>query len=59
MDGASLYTVADEKLRQTSVQVVFESRSEAIVLGLDSGTVLLSETLATSFDGMPVQTSAE
>lgn len=59
MDGASLYTVADEKLRQTSVQVVFESRSEAIVLGLDSGTVLLGETLATSFDGMPVQTSAE
>ena len=59
IDGGSLYAVADEKLKQTSAQVAFESRSEAIVLGLDSGTVLLSETLATSFDGMPVQTSAE
>lgn len=59
IDGASVYAVADEKLRATPAQVVFESRSEAIVLGLDSGTVLLSETLATSFDGMPVQTSAE
>lgn len=59
IDDAALYAVADEELQQLPAEVVFESRSEAIVLGLDSGTVLLSEVLATSFDGMPVQTSAE
>lgn len=59
MDDNSIYAVADEKLKRLPAEVVFESRSEAIVLGLDSGTVLLSEALATAFDGMPVQTSAE
>lgn len=59
IDRASIYAVADEKLQRLPAEVVFESRSEAIVLGLDSGTVLLSEALATAFDGMPVQTSAE
>lgn len=59
MDDNSIYAVAEEKLKRLPAEVVFESRSEAIVLGLDSGTVLLSEALATAFDGMPVQTSAE
>jgi multidrug efflux pump subunit AcrA (membrane-fusion protein) len=59
MDDNSIYAVAEEKLKRLPAEVVFESRSEAIVLGLDSGTVLLSEAMATAFDGMPVQTSAE
>jgi hypothetical protein len=36
--------------------IVFESRSVAIVQGIESGTVLLNEVLATAFEGMPVTT---
>jgi multidrug efflux pump subunit AcrA (membrane-fusion protein) len=59
MDGGSVYAVEAEQLKKVPVEVAFESRSEAIVLGLDSGTVVLSEAVASAFDGMPVQTTAE
>ncbi len=59
MDGGSVYAVEAEQLKKVPVEVVFESRSEAIVLGLDSGTVVLTEAVASAFDGMPVQTTAE
>lgn len=59
MDGGSVYAVEAEQLKRVSVEVAFESRSEAIVLGLDSGTVVLTEAVASAFDGMPVQTTAE
>lgn len=59
MDGGSVYAVEDEQLKKVPVEVAFESRSEAIVLGLDSGTVVLTEAVASAFDGMPVQTTAE
>lgn len=59
MDGGSVYAVEAEQLIKVPVEVVFESRSEAIVLGLDSGTVVLTEAVASAFDGMPVQTTAE
>ena len=59
MDGGSVYAVEAEQLKKVSVEVAFESRSEAIVLGLDSGTVVLTEAVASAFDGMSVQTTAE
>jgi multidrug efflux pump subunit AcrA (membrane-fusion protein) len=59
MDGGSVYAVEAEQLKKVPVEVAFESRSEAIILGLDSGTVVLSEAVASAFDGMPVQTTAE
>ena len=59
MDGGSVYVVEAEQLTKVPVEVAFESRSEAIVLGLDSGTVVLTEAVASAFDGMPVQTTAE
>ena len=59
MDGGSVYAVEAEQLKKVPVEVAFESRSEAIVLGLDSGTVVLTEAVASAFDGMPVQTTAE
>lgn len=59
MDGGSVYAVEAEQLKKVSVEVAFESRSEAIVRGLDSGTVVLTEAVASAFDGMPVQTTAE
>ena len=59
MDGGSVYAVEAEQLKRVSVEVAFESRSEAIVLGLDSGTVVLTEAVASAFDGMSVQTTAE
>ena len=59
MDDGSVYAVEAEQLKKVPVEVAFESRSEAIVLGLDSGTVVLSEAVASAFDGMPVQTTAE
>ena len=59
MDDGSVYAVEAEQLKKIPVEVAFESRSEAIVLGLDSGTVLLTEAVASAFDGMPVQTTAE
>ena len=58
-DGGSVYAVEAEQLKKVPVEVAFESRSEAIVLGLDSGTVVLTEAVASAFDGMPVQTTAE
>ena len=59
LDGSAVYAVTNEQLEKVDVDVAFESRTEAIVLGVDSGTVLLQEALVSSFDGMPVQTSAE
>lgn len=59
MDDGSVYAVEAEQLKKVPVEVAFESRSEAIVLGLDSGTVVLIEAVASAFDGMPVQTTAE
>lgn len=59
MDDGSVYAVEAEQLKKVPVEVAFESRSEAIVLGLDSGTVVLTEAVASAFDGMPVQTTAE
>ena len=59
MDDGSVYAVEAEQLKKVPVEVVFESRSEAIVLGLDSGTLVLTEAVASAFDGMPVQTTAE
>ena len=59
LDGGSVYAVEAEQLKKVPVEVAFESRSEAIVLGLDSGTVVLTEAVASAFDGMPVQTTAE
>lgn len=59
IDGGSVYAVEAEQLKKVPVEVAFESRSEAIVLGLDSGTVVLTEAVASAFDGMPVQTTAE
>ena len=59
MDDGSVYAVEAEQLKKVPVEVAFESRSEAIVLGLDSGTVVLTEAVASAFDGMSVQTTAE
>ncbi|MBO75636.1 MAG: hypothetical protein CMD33_10215 [Flavobacteriales bacterium] len=59
LEDGWIYAVEAEQLKKVTVDVVFESRSDAIVLGLDSGTVLLTEAVASAFDGMPVQTRAE
>jgi multidrug efflux pump subunit AcrA (membrane-fusion protein) len=57
-ESGRLYAIADSKLVQREVDILFESRSEAIVQGIEPGTELLSEVLATAFDGMPVTTEA-
>ena len=51
-----LYCISDAKLVHRQADIVFESRSVAIVQGIESGTVLLNEVLATAFEGMPVTT---
>lgn len=54
----AVYAIESESLVTRPVEVAFRSRSEAIVRGLDSGTVLLGEVLASAFDGMEVITEA-
>jgi multidrug efflux pump subunit AcrA (membrane-fusion protein) len=49
-----VYIVVNDTLRSRSVNVVFQSRKHSIVQGLETGTALLSEVLANSFDGMAV-----
>ncbi|MDG2208407.1 MAG: HlyD family efflux transporter periplasmic adaptor subunit [Flavobacteriales bacterium] len=49
-----LYIVVNDTLRSRAVNVLFQSRKYSIVQGLETGTALLSEVLATSFDGMVV-----
>jgi hypothetical protein len=51
-----LYSISEAKLVHRQADIVFESRSVAIVQGIESGTVLLNEVLATAFEGMPVTT---
>jgi multidrug efflux pump subunit AcrA (membrane-fusion protein) len=49
-----VYIVVNDTLRSRVVNVLFQSRKYSIVQGLEEGTALLSEVLASSFDGMAV-----
>ncbi|MDE0872003.1 MAG: HlyD family efflux transporter periplasmic adaptor subunit [Flavobacteriales bacterium] len=49
-----VYIVVNDTLRSRAVNVLFQSRKYSIVQGLEEGTALLSEVLASSFDGMAV-----
>lgn len=51
-----LYLIRDEHLHKQQVEVLYQSRTHAIVKGLDSMDVLLNEVLTTAFDAMPVRT---
>ena len=52
--GQSIFVVQDERLVAKSVDVVFSSRSESMIQGLEGSDWLLGEVLTTAFEGMPV-----
>jgi RND family efflux transporter MFP subunit len=53
-DDNQVYRVIEGQLMEQQIDVLFRSRSHAIARGLDSGAVLLSESLTNPFDGMAV-----
>ena len=53
-DDNQVYRVIEGQLMEQQIDVLFRSRSHAIGRGLDSGAVLLSESLTNPFDGMAV-----
>ncbi|MDE0980159.1 MAG: HlyD family efflux transporter periplasmic adaptor subunit [Flavobacteriales bacterium] len=52
--GQRIFVVQDDRLVAKSVDVVFSSRSESMIQGLDGTDWLLGEVLTTAFEGMPV-----
>tara|TARA_B100000768_G_scaffold169808_1_gene175689 strand:- start:746 stop:1888 length:1143 start_codon:yes stop_codon:yes gene_type:complete len=52
--GQSIFVVQNERLVAKSVDVVFSSRSESMIQGLEGSDWLLGEVLTTAFEGMPV-----
>ena len=52
--GQSIFVVQDDRLAAKSVDVVFSSRSESMIQGLEGSDWLLGEVLTTAFEGMPV-----
>ena len=54
-DGNRVFEVSDGKLAEREIDVLFRSRSHVIARGLNSGSLLLSESLTNAFDGMAVR----
>jgi RND family efflux transporter MFP subunit len=55
-DENHIFEVSEGKLKEREIEVLFRSRSHAIARGLESGTVVLSESLTNAFEGMIVRT---
>ena len=58
-DDQQVYEVANGELVERKIEVLFQSRSHAIGRGLDSGVLVLSESLTNAFDGMPVRSQTD
>ena len=58
-DDQQVYEVANGELAERKIEVLFQSRSHAIGRGLDSGVLVLSESLTNAFDGMPVRSQTD
>ncbi|PCJ82746.1 MAG: hypothetical protein COA49_01395 [Bacteroidetes bacterium] len=52
-----IFTVIDDKLEKEEVKVMFESSKSIVVLGLEDGTIILSEPVTGAFEGMAVRSS--
>jgi len=50
-----LYTVSNEQLKLTQVQVISKRGDYAIIKGLSEGTPILSTVVKSAYDGMPVR----
>ena len=52
--GQNIFVVQDDRLRGKSIDILFSSRSESMIQGLDTSDWLLGEVLTTAFEGMSV-----
>lgn len=57
VENSEVYTVKNGELVLSKVDVMFKSFETALVTGLSDGTVLLSETLSDSYEGLKVNPS--
>lgn len=57
IEGGAVYTIENDRLVSTRVEVLFKSFESALVSGLENGTVLLSETLSDAYEGLQVNPS--
>jgi sigma54-dependent transcription regulator len=57
--GGSVFLVENNQLVIKSVEVLFSSRTESLIHGLDTDDLLLAEVLTTAFDGMAVEAKLE
>lgn len=57
--GGSVFLVENNQLVIKSVDVLFSSRTESLIHGLDTDDLLLAEVLTTAFDGMAVEAKLE
>lgn len=55
-DESHVFEVVEGRLKEREIEVLFRSRSHAIGRGLESGVVVLSESLTNAFEGMIVRT---
>lgn len=55
-DESHVFEVVEGRLKEREIEVLFRSRSHAIARGLESGVVVLSESLTNAFEGMIVRT---
>jgi multidrug efflux pump subunit AcrA (membrane-fusion protein) len=57
VENNQVYTIENDALVLSEVQVLFKSFESALITGLEDGTVLLSETLSDSYEGLQVNPS--
>lgn len=52
-----VYSIEEEVLKLKGIEIVSINNNEAIVTGLENGTVILSQSFPTAFEGMKVKAS--
>lgn len=57
VENNQVYTIENDALVLSEVQVLFKSFESALITGLEDGTVLLSEILSDSYEGLQVNPS--
>lgn len=54
VDDASVYVVADSRLKVAPIELVYFTATHSYIRGVESGTVLVNESLVSPYDGMGV-----
>ena len=57
IEEGQVYTIENDRLVSTKVDILFKTFESALVSGLENGTVLLSETLSDAYEGLQVNPS--